>query len=55
MPLGGAAGYTPLPVVIPLTMKLLVGSVVELDTWGMMRDLLLMVALPALVAWCCTS
>ena len=38
------------PVVIPLTMKLLVGSVVELDTWGMMRDLLLMVALPALVA-----
>ena len=43
------------PVVIPLTMKLLVGSVVELDTWGMMRDLLLMVALPALAAWCCTS
>lgn len=38
------------PVVIPLTMKLLVGSVVELDTWGMMRDLLLMVALPALAA-----
>ena len=31
-------------------MKLLVGSVVELDTWGMMRDLLLMVALPALAA-----
>ena len=38
------------PVVIPLTMKLLVGSVVELDAWGMMRDLLLMVALPALAA-----
>ena len=38
------------PVVIPVTMKLLVGSVVELDAWGMMRDLLLMVALPALAA-----
>lgn len=38
------------PVVVPLTMRLLVGSVVEMDTWGMMRDLLLMVGLPALAA-----
>ena len=34
------------PVVIPLSLKLLVGSVVEVDTWGMM----IMVALPALAA-----
>ena len=38
------------PVVIPVTMKLLVGSVVELDAWGMIRDLLVMVAIPALAA-----
>lgn len=38
------------PVVVPLTMRLLVGSVVEIDTLGMMRDLLLMVGLPALAA-----
>ncbi len=38
------------PVVIPATMKLLVGSVVELDAWGMIRDLLVMVAIPALAA-----
>ena len=31
-------------------MKLLVGSVVELDAWGMIRDLLVMVAIPALAA-----
>jgi Predicted Na+-dependent transporter len=36
------------PVVIPLTMKVLVGSVVELDTPGMMKSLVFMVALPAL-------
>ena len=41
------------PVVIPLTMKLLVGSVVELDTWGMVRDLLVMVAIPAVAAMTC--
>lgn len=41
------------PVVIPLTMKLLVGSVVELDTWGMVRDLLVMVAVPAVAAMTC--
>lgn len=38
------------PFVVPLTLRVLVGSVVELDTLGMMRDLLLMVALPALAA-----
>lgn len=38
------------PVVIPLTLKLLLGSVVEMDTMGMMQDLLVMVAIPALIA-----
>jgi predicted Na+-dependent transporter len=38
------------PLVVPLTMRLLVGSVGEMDTWGMMRDLMVMVALPALAA-----
>lgn len=38
------------PFVIPLTLRLLAGSVVELDTVGMMGDLLVMVAVPALVA-----
>ena len=38
------------PVVIPLSLKLLVGSVVEVDTWGMMGNMLVMVALPALAA-----
>lgn len=38
------------PVVIPLTLRLLVGSVVEINTWGMMRDLLVMVAIPAVLA-----
>lgn len=38
------------PVVIPLTLKVLLGSVVEMDTMGMMQDLLVMVAIPALVA-----
>ena len=44
------AGHAAVPVVVPLTMRLLVGSVVEIDTLGMMRDLLLMVGLPALAA-----
>lgn len=38
------------PVVVPLTMRLLAGSVVEMDTLGMMKDLLVMVAIPALLA-----
>ena len=38
------------PLVIPLTLKVLLGSVVELDSLGMLEDLLWMVALPALAA-----
>lgn len=38
------------PAVIPLSLKLLVGSVVKMDTAGMMRDLLAMVGIPALIA-----
>ena len=38
------------PVVIPWTMRLLIGSMVELDMMGMMRDLLVMVAIPAAAA-----
>jgi predicted Na+-dependent transporter len=38
------------PFVIPATLHLLCGSAVELDVSGMMRDLLFMVALPALCA-----
>ncbi len=38
------------PVVVPLTMRLLSGSVVEMDTLGMMGDLLIMVAIPAALA-----
>ena len=35
------------PVVLPLTLRLLCGSVVEFNTMGMVRDLLFMVVLPA--------
>ena len=38
------------PFSIPLTLKLLVGTTVEVDVWGMMSDMLLMIALPALAA-----
>ena len=38
------------PLVIPLTLKILLGSVVELDTLGMLWDLLVMVAIPAVAA-----
>lgn len=38
------------PIVIPLTMKLLVGSVVEMDALSMMWDLMVMIAIPALAA-----
>ena len=38
------------PIVIPLTLKVLLGSVVELDALGMLKDLLWMVAIPALAA-----
>lgn len=40
------------PIVVPWTMKLLVGSVVEMDTLGMLKDLAMMIALPALAAMC---
>jgi predicted Na+-dependent transporter len=38
------------PVVIPLSLRLLVGSVAEMDTASMMQDMLIMVAIPALIA-----
>lgn len=38
------------PVIMPLTLRLLCGSVVALDTAGMIEDLLIMVVLPAAVA-----
>lgn len=38
------------PVVAPLTLQLLLGSVVAMDPWGMMRNMLVMVALPALAS-----
>lgn len=38
------------PVVIPLTLQLLVGSVVKMDTASMMQDMVFMIALPALAA-----
>jgi len=38
------------PFLIPAVLRLFLGSTVEMDTWGMMRDLLFMVALPALAA-----
>lgn len=38
------------PFVIPLTLKLLVGSVVKIDTLGMIQNLVIMVAIPALAA-----
>ena len=38
------------PVVLPLTLRLLCGSVVELDTAGMIRDLFIMIVVPAALA-----
>ena len=38
------------PFTIPLTLRLLSGLAVEVDAWGMVADLLLMVTLPALGA-----
>ena len=38
------------PIVLPLTLRLLCGSVVELDTMGLVRSLLFMVVIPAAVA-----
>ncbi len=41
------------PLLVPLSMKLLVGSMVDMDATGMMADLLFMVALPASLALLC--
>lgn len=38
------------PLVVPLTLRLLAGSVVEMDGAGMMGNLMLMVGIPALLA-----
>ena len=38
------------PVILPLTLRLLCGSVVELDTLGMIRDLFVMIVVPAALA-----
>ena len=38
------------PFVIPLTLRVLLGSVVEMDTAAMVGDLMVMVAIPALAA-----
>lgn len=38
------------PVIVPLSLRVFSGSVVEMDSMSMMRDLLYMVALPALAA-----
>ena len=38
------------PVILPLTLRLLCGSVVELDTFGMIRDLFVMIVVPAALA-----
>ncbi len=38
------------PFVIPLTLRVLLGSVVEMDTVSMVGDLMIMVAIPALLA-----
>lgn len=41
------------PLIVPLSLKLLVGSMVEMDATGMMKDLLFMVALPAFLSLLC--
>lgn len=38
------------PILLPLTLRLLCGTVVELNTAGMIQDLLIMVAIPAAVS-----
>ena len=38
------------PVVVPLSLRVLAGSVVEMDAAGMMGDMLIMVGIPALLA-----
>ena len=38
------------PIVVPLTLRVLVGSVVKMDVSGMMGNMMIMVGIPALVA-----
>lgn len=38
------------PIVLPITLRLLCGSVVALDTAGMIRDLLIMIVIPAAIS-----
>lgn len=38
------------PFVVPLSLRLFVGSSVQMDTWDMMKQLLFMIAIPALLA-----
>lgn len=38
------------PIVVPVTLKTLVGSVVKMNVVGMMKNLVIMVAIPALIA-----
>ena len=40
------------PFLIPAVLKLLVGSSVKMDTVGMMKELVFMIALPAVLAMC---
>ena len=40
------------PFLIPAVLKLLVGSCVKMDTVGMMKELVFMIALPAVLAMC---
>ena len=43
------------PVVMPLSMHLLMGASVQVDTLGMMKDLLIMVAIPAVAGIACND
>ncbi len=38
------------PFLVPLSLRLFIGSNVQVDSWGMMQELLLMVAIPAIAA-----
>ena len=40
------------PFLIPVALKILVGSSVKMDTMGMMKELVFMIALPAVLAMC---
>lgn len=39
-----------IPLVMPVSLRLLTGTVVSVDVWPMMKNLLVMVAIPALIA-----